>query len=289
MSMQLIRLIADKVDKNRQGCAIEIGIGTDNFYSYIFNDLKFKTIAVDPIPFQPFVDEAKTRNIIFDETCIYEDDGEIDIFTSTHSDLSSVHENWWGINGQTKRTVRSKTLLTLLNDHQTSSITFFKVDTEGAELEIIKQFSLLEKGMLPQIVEFEYGGGHLKKTGLGGWSDEFYNKNLEVLHVLKKLGYSEGLIFDSLNIDPVYFSIVELNNFDSIFADDFEYGNIVIFKNEIDLRDLLNEELLIFQNGLLKTYINELHLENDRLQKAIQKAQLFKRLKRKIKRILFNK
>jgi FkbM family methyltransferase len=171
LSMKLIGVVSDEIDINREGHAIEIGVGTINFYSPIYKKLNFKTIAIDPIPHEPFLILANEQEIVFDETCIYKEDGEIELFTSHLSDLSSVHSNWWGVENEHKKSkrVRSKTLNSFFSEHQIKKITFLKVDTEGSELEILSQ---LVKGNenLPLAIEFEYGGGG-KKTNWKRWMD----------------------------------------------------------------------------------------------------------------------
>jgi FkbM family methyltransferase len=286
LSMHLFKLISEDIDVKREGFAIEIGVGTDNFYSLLFRDLNFKTIAVDPILHLPFIVLANEHNIIFEEACIYEVDGEISIFTSSHSDLSSLHKNWWGINGKTSKTVNSKTFKTLLTSHKVNKITFLKVDTEGSELEILIQLSDLDHKLLPSVVEFEYGGGGIKKDGHAGWSSEFYNKNISVLKLFKELNYKEGILIDSISLNPHFFSFSEIYYFNQLFESSYEYGNIIVFKDIIQRKFHIKDQILTYQNDILQDYLVEINEQLKSLQLKIAKRRILKRALLKFKKLL---
>ena len=49
-SQALLKQILPEVDSNRSGLAIDIGVGTFAFYCQLFDQLRFPTIAVEPLP-----------------------------------------------------------------------------------------------------------------------------------------------------------------------------------------------------------------------------------------------
>lgn len=286
LSMHLVKLISDEIDINRIGTAIEIGVGTGNFYSLIYKDLGFNTIAVDPIAYLPFLELATRHCIIYDESCIYIENGEEVIYMSAHSDLSSLHDDWWGAIENTGKIVKSQDLKTFLGKHKIEKISFLKVDTEGSEFEILQQFSDLNSTLLPKIIEFEYGGGGLRKDGIAGWSPDFYEKTLKTLYLLKTLGYKEAIIFDSIALEPVFFSFEGENDFDSLFKPNFEYGNVIAFNEKMKDVRTIKEQILSFQNILLAEYIDNLKKENTKLHIELIKKDYSKRVLNKIKRVL---
>ncbi|MES2377385.1 MAG: FkbM family methyltransferase [Bacteroidota bacterium] len=284
LSMHLIKLVADEIDINRTGFAIEIGVGTSNFYALVYKGLGFNTIAVDPVPYAPFVDLALQHQIVFDESCIYLENGEQTIYISSQSDLSSLHNNWWGVTQNISKKVASQNLTTFIEKHGIEKITFFKVDTEGSEYEILQQFTSLSPQLLPGVIEFEFGGGGLKNEHKGGWEPGFYKKTLTTLELLKKLGYKEAIIFDSIELKPVLFSFESTANFDDLFKPNFEYGNLIAFKEEIKDWAVIKSQLTELQNELLIQHINNLKRENTDLYMQLIKKDLLGRIARKIKR-----
>jgi|GEM_PF-1079658 len=286
LSMRLIQLVADKIDKNRRGVAIEIGVGTSNFYSEIYKSLEFKTIAVDPIPFPPFVELSLEKDIIYDESCIYKNNGPLTLYISALSDLSSLHSNWWGVKQSNSKTVIGQTFSSFIEKHQIERITFLKIDTEGSELEIIQQLSSSNNDLLPEVLEFEYGGGCSKSEGHGGWSPEFYSKLLKIIELLKQMGYSQGIILDSIDLEPNVFTFESISNPDTIFKPYFEYGNLVAFKKPINNLESIKVKILEEQNIYLKNYIDTLKKENRSLSTNLLRKDYIQRIKNKFNHLL---
>jgi len=284
--MQLIRSFSDEIDKDRAGTAIEIGVGTDNFYSLIYKEMGFDTIAIDPVAYGPFLKLAGEHGIIFDECCIYSTNGELTLYTSEHSDLNSLHNNWWGITGKKSKTVKAQDLQTFIKKHSIQKISFLKVDTEGSEYDILQQFRDLKPALLPAVLEFEYGGGGLKKEGSGGWQPAFFKKTLDTLELLKSLNYQDAILLDSVALEPVFFSFERDTDFENLFKPDFEYGNLIAFKEKIKNKEAIKSQILDAQNALLGVYINELKRENTELHRKLINLDYRKRIVNKLKRIL---
>jgi len=286
LSQSIIKLLISTFDPEKKGVAIEIGIGTDNFYSFKYKEEGLECIAVDPVAYPPFLKIAKEKNIHFEEACIYDQEGEITLFGSHMSDLSSINRDWWGVDAENQKKVKSILLSTLLKKYNVDRITFLKADTEGSEFEIIKQLAGLEELNLPYIVEFEYGGGGFKKNGAGGWTRQFFDKVIAIIQTLQKLGYQEGLLIDSNDLTPVFFDLKTITDPNELFKPHYEYGNILIFKKAIGNILEIENVLLKTQSTALEKFLDDLKAENAALHIKLLKSRYLTRAINKIKRIL---
>ncbi len=236
ISFFLIPYLGNCFDKLRKGAAIDIGVGTSAFYCSEYHASGFRTLAVEPLPAEDLKTLCLDKNISLVEGAVYSEDGFVDIYTGEFNgeslpDLSSLNQNWWGVNSKNNRIrVRSYTLQTIINQFAIDRITFMKIDTEGSEYAIVNQLLKLNQKLLPQVVEFEYGGGALKSEKKGGWEEGFFNHTLECLRVLKQLNYTNGLIIERELSAPVFFDFNQIVDLKELFQDHFAYGNIVCFK-----------------------------------------------------------
>ncbi|MBC6112184.1 FkbM family methyltransferase [Pedobacter fastidiosus] len=285
LSQSIINKLTEYFDPTKKGFAIEIGIGTDNFYCVEYKKSGLKCIAIDPIPHQPFVNIARELNINFEKVCIYDFEGEITFYSNELTDLSSINENWWGIDKKNKQNVQAILFQTLLDKYSIINITFLKVDTEGTEFEILKQLEGINPTRLPCIIEFEYGGGGLKKNGINGWSHEYFNKVIKILHILKRLGYEQGLILESNEIENLFFDVNKVTSFESLFKNHFEYGNLIIFKKKISKTEEVQEIISKIQTYELKKKYDQLIIENQNLHAKYIKTKYLRRLIHKAKNL----
>jgi FkbM family methyltransferase len=283
LSQSIIKPLADIFDPGRIGAAIEIGVGTVNFYSVKYKEQGFKCVAVDPLPYQPFLKTAEEKDIYFEEACIYDQEGQITLFCSEHADLSSVNADWWGVDVNSPKKVNAILLTTLLKKYHIDQVTFMKIDTEGSEYEIIKQLKELDLRQIPCILEFEYGGGAIKQTGGGAWVKQFFDKVIGILEILKSLDYKEGLILDSNDIEPVFFDFKTLKDPASLFKPIYEYGNMLVFKDYIGNKIELENVLLKTQSTELAKFLEILKTENAALGIKYFKTRYLKRLINKTK------
>ena len=196
----LLNEILPEVDSDRTGLAIDIGVGTFAFYCQLFDQLKFKTIAVEPLPNNQLKQLCKHRDIQLLESCISEVDGTVDLYIGSYNgeenlNLNSLRPDWWGSTATAKQ-VQSMTLSKLLQEIVATNITCMKIDVEGMELSIIQQFSQLTESLLPKVLMFEYGGGGTQEDGQGGWSTELLNATLKSLEILRSLGYGQAILVD---------------------------------------------------------------------------------------------
>lgn len=240
-----IPLLLHAYDRKRKGVAIDIGVGTGNFHCEAFRRAGYKSYAVEPLPSQRLKGICKKLRINLYESCICDFDGTVDIFSGRFngndcSDVSSIKRDWWGIDDKSRKiSVRATTLTELLHRFEIKKITYMKIDTEGSEKDIIKQFVNLQKSELPEIVEFEYGGGASKKENKAGWSQEYFSQTLECINILKSLGYSYAVLFERELPGPVEFNLPGEACLE--FKDEFVYGDMVFFKDKkIDMATLLN-------------------------------------------------
>lgn len=235
--------LANIYDRSREGYAIDIGVGTFCFYCDAYRKLGFKTIAVEPLPNDNLKELCHKRGIDLIESCIFTTDGSITIYTGEFkgaplSDLSSVKKDWWGATDNAL-TVNSMKLTTLIEKKNIKKITFVKVDTEGSEFEILSQLKNLDTSLLPQIVQFEYGGGSMKKDQKNGWSEEFFNNTLKCLKILRNLNYGGGILVDASLSEIKYFEFSKTSAFEQLFGEEYMWGNIILFrKNKININKL---------------------------------------------------
>lgn len=285
LSQAIIETLADEFDPQRNGVAIEIGVGTDNFYAVQYRQAGLKCIAVDPIAHPPFLEIARQYDIQFEEACIYDHETELTLFSNSLTDLSSLNSDWWGVDTNNQKKVKAILLSTLLNKYQIEKITFLKADTEGSEYEILKQLKDVQQTLLPAVVEFEYGGGGIKENGAGGWQQKYFDKVIATINLLKALGYQQALIIDSTAATPSLINLQEVTDADILFAPTFEYGNFLAFKQPIKQQDKF--ENLLFKTLLpyLERTISELNVYNTNLKLKVLKLQYFTRAVNKLKRM----
>jgi len=285
LSKSVIGLLADQFDHDRDGAAIEIGVGTVNFYATEFARCGFFCIAVDPVAYGPFLKIAEEHHIVFEQACILDKEGEVTLYGSDHSDLSSVKKEWWGVDESRQTQVKSITLCGLLAKHNVNKITFLKIDTEGSEFEILSQLNNLNVTQLPLVLEFEYGGGAIKQTGRGGWSPQFFEGVIKSINLLKSLGYRQGIVLDSNDTDIALFDLTTLNAPETLFKDHYEYGNMLLFKEDIKNLPEFENRLLHTQASETAKLINHLKTENAALSQQYLKTRYWLRFCNKLKRV----
>lgn len=247
----LIPYLLKKYDKRKIGVAIDIGVGTFNFYCEVFKDEGFNTYAIEPLPSENLQKLVKERNINLISACITGFNGKIMIYSgqfhgSQSSDLSSIHKSWWGVNEQSNVSlVDSIRLEKLFSEYSIDQITYMKIDTEGSEWEIISQFQELDRTTLPKIVEFEYGGGASKHEQKAGWSQEYFSKTIDCISTLKECGYKYVLVFDREENQPLFYTLRSLRNIKHIFKETYVYGNLIFFKE----KKFSNRKISLLFNG----------------------------------------
>jgi FkbM family methyltransferase len=232
----LLNQILPEVDSNRSGIAIDIGVGTFAFYCQLFDQLRFHTIAVEPLPNKQLRRLCKARNIQLLESCISEVDGQVNLYIGSFNgeenlNLNSLRPDWWGSTATAKQ-VQSMPLSKLLAEIAAINVTCIKIDVEGMELSIIQQFSHLKETHLPKVLVFEYGGGGTRENGQGGWSKELLDGTLKSLEILRDLGYGQTILVDlaSDTQEQVFNLQSEKLEFTALFQPQSIYGNIIALR-----------------------------------------------------------
>lgn len=186
---ELLRALLPHVDPGRSGTCIEIGVGTYHWYCDLFARAGYRSVGVEPVPSQPFLDRLRLGDITFFEGVVAEHDGTLAVYLGKDVDtnLSSIRRDWWAATDQTKA-VRSMTLATLLREAGVERLTCLKVDAEGSEARILGQLSRLPPRYWPAIVVFEFGAAVFAD---GKWLDHFDTDTMECLRILRACGYGE--------------------------------------------------------------------------------------------------
>jgi FkbM family methyltransferase len=236
-NISLLPYFLNLVDAQKNGLALDVGVGTSNFYCAEFSKLGYESIAVEPLPCADLKKLCLDNGINLVNAVLGEIDGAVNIYSGIYkdeelSDVSSTNPNWWGVSEKSKEiSVESIRLDTLTRKHNITKISYMKVDTEGSELSILAQVPLLPLSLHPSIIEFEYGGGGSKKDGGGGWNESFFSNTLQILSLLKNIGYHSGLIIE--REEPEMKSFKNDLSAENIFKDHYVYGNILLSKANI--------------------------------------------------------
>ncbi|HBB33571.1 MAG TPA: methyltransferase [Cyanobacteria bacterium UBA8803] len=231
----LLARILPAVDEKKEGTCIDVGVGTFAFYCELFARLGFKTVAVEPLPVKKLRQICQRDNITLIEGCLSDINGNQNLHLGTFAgfgnrNFSSLSPDWFG-SLQEVRQVQSMRLLNLLSMVQARTVTCLKLDIEGWESAVIRQFPELPSTLMPKIVMFEYGGGVSRQKGKGGWSAQFMKGTIECLAVLKACGYGFSIGIDLAagtkeRIFDLQSSTLEP---DAIFYPNAIYGNIISF------------------------------------------------------------
>jgi FkbM family methyltransferase len=234
--LALLSQILPGVDRKRSGLAIDIGVGTFAFYCELFDKLRFRTIAVEPLPTERLRRVCQFRNIRLIETCISDVDGFVNIYIGSFQgeenlNLSSMRPDWWGSTATAKQ-VRSMSLSNLLASIDVNQITCIKIDVEGMEFSIIQQLPTLQESLFPKVLMFEYGGGGTRESGQGGWSKEILGGIMKSLEIVRNLGYGQTILVDSASDTKE--QVLDLKSIalepTTVFLPQSIYGNIITLR-----------------------------------------------------------
>jgi len=228
----LIRIL-HVADKKRTGVCIDVGVGTFAFFCELFARLGFQAVAVEPLPVNTLRRLCHRYGITLVESCLSDIDGVQTLHIGTfhgaeNLNLCSLVPHWWGVSTKTQQ-VQSTTMSTLLSTINAETVTCLKLDVEGMESTIIRQFLAVPESLLPSVVMFEYGGGDNREGGRAGWSQEFLAGTIECLDVLKKCGYGFSIGIDSApdTVERI-FDLQSCNlTPDQFFHPHAIYGNII--------------------------------------------------------------
>ncbi|WP_368012165.1 FkbM family methyltransferase [Laspinema palackyanum] len=276
-SRELMTTFATILDPERQGTAIEIGVGTQDYYFVDFVKAGFPTLAVEPAPAEELRVTCQRLNVPLEQAAIAEKNGEVTLYLGEYQgqinvNLNSLNPDWWGVanpqqsdSPSQNRTpaslnVPAFTLKTLLQNRGIERLSILKVDTEGSEFGIINGLREIPVQTLPSLVQFEYGGGGDRESQEGGWNPKYFQSTLDCLEVLKALGYEWLLLIDRELPRPYSFAFQEITNFADIFHPLSHVGNAIACKthhlsSQINL-DSLCQPYLNYSNKLAQSLVN---------------------------------
>lgn len=229
----LLEQILPAADEGKTGLCIDVGVGTFAFYCERFTHLGFQSVAVEPLPSKKLRYICQRLQIHLIEGCLSDINGSQDLHLGrfigySNRNFSSLNPNWFGASNQTKQ-VQSITLSSLLALLTATKITCLKLDVEGWESAVIKQFAKLPEALLPTIIMFEYGGGANRQSRRAGWSSQFLSATRDCLSILKDCNYGLSVIIDFA--PDTKERILDLQtsdlNLDTIFSANSVYGNII--------------------------------------------------------------
>ncbi|MCT7970702.1 FkbM family methyltransferase [Laspinema olomoucense] len=265
------------LDPERQGTAIEIGVGTQDYYFVDFVKAGFPTLAVEPAPAEELRVTCQRLNVPLEQAAIAEKNGEVTLYLGEYEgqlnvNLNSLNPDWWGVvNPQQsefphqKRTLASLkvpafTLKTLLQNRGIERLSILKVDTEGSEFGIINGLREIPPQTLPSLVQFEYGGGGDRQSQEGGWNPKYFQNTLDCLEVLKALGYEWLVLIDRDLPRPYSLALQEITNLAEIFHPLSHVGNAIACKtrhitSRINLESLC-QPYLNYSHKLAQSLVN---------------------------------
>ncbi|AIE75868.1 MULTISPECIES: FkbM family methyltransferase [unclassified Synechocystis] len=234
----LLAQLLPEVDPQRQGVCIDVGVGTFAFYCQIFAELNFKSLAIEPLPVKALKKLAEHPTLTLLPVCLSDQDGEQTLYVGKfagifNSNFSSLSPQWFGASGHARQ-AKTVTLQTLIYQQQIEQITCLKLDIEGWEWAVIKQLENIESHLLPAVVMFEYGGGVNRGKNQKGWAPEFFENTLNILKLLKTLGYGSGVLLDfAPDCQEITFDLhqLEISKLDKLFPPESVYGNIILFRD----------------------------------------------------------
>jgi hypothetical protein len=89
---ELLVELLPRVDPDRTGACIEIGVGTYHWYCELFARAGYRSIAVEPIPADRFLDRLADTSIAFYEGVVSDHDGTATVYLGKGGDtnLSSL-------------------------------------------------------------------------------------------------------------------------------------------------------------------------------------------------------
>ncbi len=254
---ELLEQFLPDLDPQRRGLCIDVGVGTFAFYCELFARLGFTTVAIEPSPTDKLRTICEQYPIQLIEQCLSDRVGTQTLHMGqfanlANSNFSSLAADWFGAS-TTTRQVPTLDLMTLLGQVKATQITAFKLDIEGWESVVIKQFADLSVDLLPRVVMFEYGGGGSRQKGEKGWSPKFLTGTLDCLNALQQRGYGFSIMVDYASGTQVkVFDLQTLNlEQESPFYSNGVYGNILSFYQHSYPIDLIEKICAPYSGGVI--------------------------------------
>lgn len=214
-----------RLDPERLGWCVDVGIGEGDYYFEWFAQLGYKTLAIEPLPTEAARQAVESSGATFIEAALGATDGEVQLHTARG--IHSTHKGLWG-ESEEVRTVSAMKWRQVIERVGIDRITALKLDIEGSEGIVIRQ---LWDCPLPSVLSFEFGGVWARSSGCGQWSVQGVMELLVNLRELWKLEYREGVVISSGDSDRVLPIVLERRmDIEALFTPDCNWGNIVVWQ-----------------------------------------------------------
>lgn len=260
----LLKRILPEVDPTKLGYCVDVGVGTFAFYCELFAKLGFPTIAVEPSPIKKLQKLCDRQSIPLVEACLSDKNGTQTLYMGNfasfaNQNFNSLEAEWFGSSPNTKD-VQTLDLITFLTEHKVDNLTCLKLDIEGWEPVVIKQFVTLPVSKLPRIMMFEYGGGSPRSQGGKGWSQSFLEGTLACLETLKACGYGFSIMVDYAHDAQV--KIFDLQSYpltpDDLFLENALYGNIISFREGTFSEEAIADICQPYRGGVINWLVEKI-------------------------------
>ena len=260
-SQALLTEILPHIDPANDGVCIDVGVGTFAFYCELFANLGFPTIAIEPLPTKKLRKLCQNRNITLLEACLSDANSIQTLYIGTFAglynlNLNSLSPDWFG-SSRKQQQVSVIDLPTLISRIPAEKITCMKLDIEGSEVNVLKQFERLPEYLRPQIVMFEYGGGARKSKAKKGWSPKFLKSTMSCINYLKKSGYGLSIMIDYASNTKVKIFNLQTSCLepDVLFENNLIYGNIISFYDRTYSQESIKKICYSYEKSLVNYLI----------------------------------
>ncbi len=221
-----IKALIEAIDPQREGWAVDVGIGDGDYYFEWFANLGYKTVAVEPLPTEAARKAVNRAGVAFYEVALDVIGGQTTMYTA--GSIHSLYSGLWGSSVH-EHTVDTATLDTILAG--IDRITALKLDIEGAEGMVLRQ---LDRDKLPAVLSFEFGGVWSRVLATGSWSPERWQELQNNLLLLHKFGYTNAIVVSSGDRDRLQEVALPVADVDTLFPLDTNWGNIIVWRESHD-------------------------------------------------------
>lgn len=214
-------------DPDKTGWCIDGGAGIQDFFGLYFSEWGWQSLIVEPKP-SPALLNSLTNDIMLEAAALCATDGIVILYEGHDGNTHSLDTAWENVTGHphknTALDVPGIRYQTLLEEWSIDKVACLKLDIEGSEWSVIRQF-IEDSVTLPTIVSIEYGGGYAKSSGMGGWSVERFGNILKCIDVLRACGYTHGA-----HCEDAVHEFTFSQHPRGIWREDAGYGNLIVWQ-----------------------------------------------------------
>lgn len=222
VTWEIVSRLMQDADPQREGWAIDAGLGQGDYYCEWTHNLGYKSLAIEPMPTETAIRACEMSHIPLVSAALGNRDGVAVLYSAPERDLRSLHGEVWG-GMQDDGDVEVITLPLLMRQYRIERLTLLKLDIEGAEPDVIETLEELASDELPSIVCFEFGGEGTAEYKRGPWSLEQQRRVNSSFKTLHRLGYRWGVLVGS---GDVFF--VRKTDGNSNFLSSDNWGNAIL-------------------------------------------------------------